>query len=56
MAGTLIDAWSVVVYTEMPLTAAETDELRHRVERELVAAATWMTATLDPHVLVRVEQ
>jgi hypothetical protein len=56
MAGIVIDAWSVVAYTERPMTASETDELRHRIERELVAAAVWMSATLDPHLSVRVEQ
>ena len=56
MAGVVIDAWSVVAYTERPMTATEVDELRNRIERELVAATVWMSATLDPHLMVQVEQ
>ncbi len=56
MARVLIDAWSVVAYTEQPLTTTEADELRRRIERELVAAAVWMSATLDPPLMVQVEQ
>jgi hypothetical protein len=56
MAGVVIDAWSVVAYTERPITATEADELRNRIERELFAATVRMSATLDPHLRLRVEQ
>ncbi|HVS67909.1 MAG TPA: hypothetical protein VHE56_05120 [Mycobacteriales bacterium] len=52
----MIDTWSVVAYADRPMTAAEAEELRDRVERELVAATALMSATLDRHLSVQVER
>jgi hypothetical protein len=56
MAEVVLDAWSVVAYADRPTSASEAADLRRRIERELVAAAEWLSATLDPHLSVRVEQ